>query len=624
MLMKNKFSASKYFKDIESSGTLRFITCGSVDDGKSTIIGRLLLESKSVFEDQLAAVQFESLRYGTQGENPDLALLVDGLQSEREQGITIDVAYRFFSSKKRRYIVADTPGHKQYTRNMATGASNAHVAIILVDARKGILEQTSRHTRIVAMMGIKHVVLAINKMDLVEYSEHTFKEIVESFLTKYQSLGFQSVESIPVSGLVGDNLFSKSKNTPWFMGKSLIDYLDSIDIGEPTTDSDCRMQVQWVNRLQTDFRSYCGTVEKGNFSVGAEVIISPSSISSKIKAIYVGGQEVIQVGAGVAAQLVFEDEIDISRGDVISNRSGLPVISDQFCAKLLWMSEHSMQPGRQYRLKLGFKETNASVTEIKYLEDVSTGSQLASKRFDLNDIGNVNIALSERICIEPFNESHRLGCFILIDMLNNQTVAAGMVDYPLRRSSNIHWQPISLDRNFRSLQKGQSSKCIWLTGLSGSGKSTIANMLDQKLSSSGKHVYILDGDNVRHGLNRDLGFTETDRVENVRRVAEVARLFVDAGLIVIVSFISPFRSERQLARSLFDEGDFFEVFVDTSIEECERRDVKGLYAKARSGALANFTGIDSPYEPPVSPEIHVNTESLSAELCADNIYEQII
>lgn len=566
----------------------------------------------------------ESTRYGTQGETPDLALLVDGLQAEREQGITIDVAYRYFSTDQRRYIVADTPGHKQYTRNMATGASTADLAVILIDARKGILEQTSRHSRIVSMMGVKHVVLAVNKMDLVEYSEEIFQKITANYLGSIEELGFSSVQAIPVSGLKGDNIFIESTNMAWYQGPSLIEHLDSVDINSDKSDSLFRMQVQWVNRLEADFRGFCGVVDEGTLAKGAEVVISPSSLLTKVKAIFVGDEEVGEVNAGTAAQLVFDEEIDISRGDVVSDLANRPILSDQFCAKLLWMDDKPMQPGRQYKLKLGYKEVKASVTEIKYLEDVSSGSQLASKSFQLNDIGVVNISVSEKICIEPYGNSRQIGSFILIDLISNQTVAAGMVEHVLRRSTNIHWQRIALDRNFRSSQKAQSAKCVWLTGLSGSGKSTIANIVDKKLSSSGKHVYILDGDNVRHGLNRDLGFTETDRVENVRRVAEVAKLFVDAGLIVIVSFISPFRSERDLARTLFDDDDFVEVFVDTSIEECEKRDIKGLYAKARRGDLLNFTGIDSPYEPPIAPEIHVKTESLSAEECADTIFEKLI
>lgn len=620
----SEFNPSEYFKKVNAAGTLRFITCGSVDDGKSTVIGRLLLDSKNVFEDQLSAIQMESTRYGTQGETPDLALLVDGLQAEREQGITIDVAYRYFSTDKRRYIVADTPGHKQYTRNMATGASTADLAVILIDARKGILEQTSRHSRIVSMMGVKHVVLAVNKMDLVEYSENIFLEITTNYLASIEEMGFSSVEAIPVSGLKGDNIFVESENMAWYEGPTLIEHLDTVDIHSDESASPFRMQVQWVNRLDTDFRGFCGVVDKGTLVKGAEVVISPSSIQTKVKTIFLGDKEVDEVSAGSAAQLVFDEEIDISRGDVVSSLANRPILSDQFCAKLLWTDDKPMQPGRQYKLKLGYKEVKASITEIKYLEDVSSGSQLATKNFQLNDIGMVNISVSEKINIEPYSNSRQIGSFILVDLVSNQTVAAGMVEHVLRRSTNIHWQRIAIGRGFRSLQKSQTSKCVWLTGLSGAGKSTIANIVDQKLSSIGKHVYILDGDNVRHGLNRDLGFTETDRVENVRRVSEVAKLFVDAGLIVIVSFISPFRSERKLARSLFDDGDFIEVFVDTSIDECEKRDIKGLYAKARQGDLLNFTGIDSPYEPPVAPEVHVKTEFLSAEECADTIVEKLM
>ena len=614
---------TEYFSKIDTAGVLRFITCGSVDDGKSTVIGRLLFDSRNVFDDQMASIIVESKRYGTQGNEPDLALLVDGLQAEREQGITIDVAYRFFSTDKRRYIVADTPGHKQYTRNMATGASTADLAMILIDSRIGIVEQTRRHARIVKMLGIQKVVAAVNKMDLVDYSQSHYGVIAESFAGFAQSIGIQSVTAIPMSGLRGDNVFSKGENMAWYEGPTLIEYLDEVEITEPLTEDSFQFQVQWVNRPNPDFRGYCGMVSRGTVRVGDPLLVMPANLSASVQELYLGDRAVDSAGAGDAAQIVLSDEIEVGRGDVLSSVKTPAVFSDQFCAKLLWLSESHMQPGRQYHLKLGYKKVTASVSEVKYLEDIDTGVHLAAKSLKLNDIALVNISLNEKINFEPYAANRSLGAFILIDSVTNQTIGSGMVEYPLRRASNLSWQDMTIDRELRASQKNQSPKCFWLTGLSGSGKSTIANVLDQKLSAAGKHVFILDGDNVRHGLNKDLGFTETDRVENVRRIAEVAKLMADAGLIVIVSFISPFRSEREMAKRLFLPDEFLEVFVDTSLEECQNRDVKGLYAKAREGKLLNFTGIDSPYEAPTSPDIHLRTELNSPEECAELIMQNL-
>jgi bifunctional enzyme CysN/CysC len=593
--------------------TLRFITCGSVDDGKSTLIGRLLYESKAIFDDQLQALAKDSKQYGTQGEALDLALLVDGLQAEREQGITIDVAYRFFATDKRKYIVADTPGHEQYTRNMATGASTAQLAIILVDARKGILTQTRRHSRIVSMMGIRHLVLAVNKMDLVDYDEAVFHAIVSDYQAFAQDLGIHHLTSIPVSGLAGDNIFTHSHAMPWYRGKSLIDYLDTLAVDKIERDTGFRLPVQWVNRPNLDFRGYCGTVVAGSINQGDVIRVLPSGVQTTVKSIIAGFNEVAHTQAGQAITLTLTDEVDISRGDVIVAADAPCEVADQFEAKLLWMSEQSLMPGRQYLLKLASKEVTATITDIKYLQDVNTGAHLAAKYLELNGIATVNLSTSASVVFEPYAVNRQLGGFILIDKLTFETVAAGMIDYALRRASNIHWQALELNKQVRAAQKHQTPRCIWFTGLSGSGKSTLANMLEKSLHAQGKHTYLLDGDNVRHGLNRDLGFTEEDRVENIRRVAEVARLMVDAGLMVLVSFISPFRSERQMARELFEQGEFVEVFVDTPLAECERRDVKGLYAKARAGKLKNFTGIDSPYEAPEHAEVHLNNSDASLE-----------
>jgi bifunctional enzyme CysN/CysC len=599
--------------------TLRFITCGSVDDGKSTLIGRLLHESKSIFDDQLAALENDSRQYGTQGDHIDFALLVDGLQAEREQGITIDVAYRFFATEKRRFIVADTPGHEQYTRNMATGASTADLAIILIDARKGVLTQTRRHSRIVAMMGIRHIVLAVNKMDLVGFSESTFDGIVTDFSHFAEASRFLTVQAIPLSALEGDNVVVPSSRIFWYAGPTLLSYLDSVETVATETSQAFRMPVQWVNRPNLDFRGFCGRVAQGNLRPGDPVRILPSGVASRIKEIVVwqGTLENARVGESVTVTLA--DEVDVSRGDMIVSADDPPQVSDQFEAHLLWMSDHPLLAGRPYLLKLHTKEVTATVSSIKYREDVNSGAHLAARSLGVNEIGVVNISLNQAVVFEPYSVNRTLGGFILIDKLTLETVGAGMIDFALRRATNIHWQALEVNREARARLKSQNPCCIWFTGLSGSGKSTIANLVEKRLHAEGRHTFILDGDNVRHGLNRDLGFTEPDRVENIRRISEVARLMVDAGLIVLVSFISPFRSERNMARELFSDGEFIEVFVDTSLEECERRDPKGLYAKVRRGELKNFTGIDSIYEPPEKAEVHLKSGIESPEVCMERV-----
>jgi bifunctional enzyme CysN/CysC len=600
--------------------TLRFITCGSVDDGKSTLIGRLLYETKLIFEDQLEALKADSRKFGTQGERLDFALLVDGLQAEREQGITIDVAYRFFATSKRRFIVADTPGHEQYTRNMATGASTAHAAVLLVDARKGVLVQTKRHSRIISMLGIRHVALAVNKMDLVGWSRFTFDEIELNYRRFAQDLGFETITAIPLSALEGQNVVERrSAEMPWFEGASLLDWLETVPVQAHESNQAFAMPVQWVNRPNHDFRGFSGRIGSGSVRPGNRVRISPSGVESRVKEIIVGKATAIQVSAGQSVTLVLEDEVDASRGDVIAAASHPIESADQFEADLIWMSEHPLLPGRPYAALIHSKTAGISITDIKYRLDINTGAHLATKALGLNEIATVNVSFDRPVPFAPYHENKRLGAFIVIDKLTNETVGAGMIHFALRRAVNVHWQAIEVTKVARAELKHQQARCIWFTGLSGSGKSTIANLLEKRLHADGKHTYILDGDNVRHGLNRDLGFTEADRVENIRRVGEVAKLFVDAGLIVIVAFISPYRAEREFARGLFAPGEFVEVFVDTPFEECERRDVKGLYAKARRGELKNFTGIDSEYEPPKAPEIHLRTLGLNPEHCVEQI-----
>ena len=598
---------------------LRFITCGSVDDGKSTLIGRLLFEANCVFDDQMQALESDSKKFGTQGERTDLALLVDGLQAEREQGITIDVAYRFFATAQRKFVVADTPGHEQYTRNMATGASTAQLAVLLVDARKGVLTQTRRHSRIVAMMGVRHVVLAINKMDLVGFEPAVFARIDADYRAFAADLGFASIQAIPLSALEGDNVLVASTHTPWYSGPTLMTYLNQIEVGAPEQAAPFRMPVQWVNRPNADFRGFCGRIAQGEVRPGDCVKVLPSGVVTQVKAIVVWQGERDRAVAADSITLTLTHEVALGRGDVLVAADDAPEVADQFEARLLWMSELALLPGRSYWLKLHTQEVSASVTDIKYREDIDSGKHLAAKSLGLNEIALVNLSLAQPVVFEPYAQNRTLGGFVLIDKLSFETVAAGMISFALRRAANIHWQALTVDRVARAASLQQTPRCIWFTGLSGSGKSTIANLLEKRLHAQGRHTYILDGDNLRHGLNRDLGFTEADRVENIRRVAEVARLMVDAGLLVLVSFISPFRAERELARSLFAPGEFVEVFVDASLAECERRDPKGLYAKARRGELKNFTGIDSPYEPPLAPDVHLHSDGADSQALAEQL-----
>jgi len=598
---------------------LRFLTCGSVDDGKSTLIGRLLLESKQVFEDQLTALAKDSTRYGTQGEAMDLALLVDGLLAEREQSITIDVAYSFFSTPRRRFVVADTPGHEQYTRNMATGASTSELAVLVVNASKGLQTQTHRHAKIVALLGIRHLVMAVNKMDLVEWDEAVFFQIVQEFQPLVSALAFDSFQPIPVSALYGDNITERSSAMPWYMGPSLLNCLEEIDVTHNTLDMKFRMPVQWVNRPSQDFRGYCGRVASGEVTVGDRVRVLPGGMETKVRSIVVWQAERLTASAGDSITICLEDEIDVTRGNMIVSASDPAELSDQFEARVLCLSEQPLVKGHSYLFHLHTCKAVATITAIKYQVDVKLGTRLAARSLGLNDIGVVNLSIDRPVPFEPYDRCRRLGSFILVDRHSNQTLGAGMIDFPLRRAANIHWQAMDINKGARARQKLQKPVCLWFTGLPASGKSTIANLLEKRMFEVGWHTYILDGDNVRHGLNRDLGFSEADRVENIRRVTEVARLLVDAGLVVIVSFISPYRAEREIARSRFEPGEFLEVFVDAPLEECERRDPKGLYAKARRGELINFTGIDSDYEPPEAPDIRLDTVIQSAEECVDRI-----
>jgi bifunctional enzyme CysN/CysC len=600
--------------------TLRFITCGSVDDGKSTLIGRLLYETKLIFEDQLEALEADPKKFGTQGDRLDFALLVDGLQAEREQKITIDVAYRFFTTPRRRFIVADTPGHEQYTRNMATGASTAQAAVLLIDARRGVLTQTRRHSRIISMLGIRQVALAVNKMDLVAWSQQVFDEIELSYRRFAQDLSFETITAIPMCALEGHNVVDSGHAAmPWYEGASLLQWLETIETDQGESAKPFAMAVQWVNRPNSDFRGFSGRVASGSAKPGDSVRIAPSGAISRIKELVLWHDGTTSANAGRSVTLVLEDEVDASRGDVIAAASHPVESADQFEADVLWMSEHAMLPGRPYAALIHTKAANVTITHIKHRLDINTGAFLAAKTLALNEIATVNLSFDRLVPFAPYAENKRLGAFIIIDKLTNETVGAGMIHFALRRAVNVHWQALEVTKAARAELKRQQARCLWFTGLSGSGKSTIANLLEKRLHAEGKHTYILDGDNVRHGLNRDLGFTEADRVENIRRVGEVARLLVDAGLIVVVAFISPFRAERQLARSLFEPGEFIEVFVDTPLEECERRDVKGLYAKARRGELKNFTGIDSEYEPPTDPEIHLRTVERTPESSVDQI-----
>jgi bifunctional enzyme CysN/CysC len=607
-------AVATYLQQHESRSLLRFITCGSVDDGKSTLIGRLLHDTRALFDDQLAALAADSRRHGTQGENIDFALLVDGLSAEREQGITIDVAYRFFSTCQRKFIVADCPGHEQYTRNMATGASTADLAVVLVDARKGLLTQTRRHSYIVSLFGIRHVLLAVNKMDLVGYDQSVFDEIVAGYRELTTQLGIDHVQPVALSALTGDNVLQRSSAMPWYHGPTLLQHLESVDVAHADrSDVGLRLPVQWVCRPDQDFRGFAGTIAAGVAKPGDNVIVLPSGRRSRIARIVTADGDLDRAVAGQAITLTLAEELDISRGDVVASANHPPQVADQFAAHVLWLGEQPLFPGRPYWLKIGANTVSASVTEIKHKIDVNTQEHLAAKHLELNEVAYCNLHLDRQIPFEAYADNRELGGFILIDRQTNATVAAGTLDFALRRAGNIHWQHVDVDKRVRARLKAQQPRCIWFTGLSGSGKSTIANLVEKRLLAMGHHTYLLDGDNVRHGLNKDLGFTDEDRVENIRRVAEVARLMVDAGLIVLVSFISPFRAERRMAREMFEEGEFVEVFVDTPLVIAEERDVKGLYAKARAGTISNFTGIQSAYEVPQSAEIHLDTTAIQSE-----------
>ena len=607
----------------ERKTLLRVLTCGSVDDGKSTLIGRLLYDTKLIFDDQLKALEKDSRKHGTTGDDIDFALLVDGLEAEREQGITIDVAYRFFTTNKRKFIVADTPGHEQYTRNMATGASNSDLAIILIDARKGVLTQTRRHAFICSLLGIKHVVLAINKIDLVDFSEEVFATIDREFREFAKQLAFQNIVSLPISARYGDNVIDKSERTKWYRGPALLSHLETVDVETALAAKPFRLPVQWVNRPNLDFRGFAGTIVSGSIRAGDQVSVARSGRASKVTRIVTADGDLQLASAGDAVTLTLADEIDISRGDVLVPPSERPEVSDQFAAHLLWMSEDELLPGRQYLLKIGTKTVPASVTELKHKIDVNNLDHHAAKTLQLNEVGFGNLSTTEPIAFDPYTDNRDTGAFIVIDRFTNGTVGAGMIEFGLRRATNVHWQALDVNKEARAKLKGQSPAIMWFTGLSGSGKSTIANIVEQKLLAMGRHTYMLDGDNVRHGLNRDLGFTDADRVENIRRVAEAARLFVDAGLIVLVSFISPFRSERRTARELVKPGEFLEVFVDAPLEVCMARDPKGLYKRAQAGEIKHFTGISSPYEAPEHPEIHLETATMSPEDAADRVIDQI-
>jgi bifunctional enzyme CysN/CysC len=613
-----------YLQQHETKSLLRFITCGSVDDGKSTLIGRLLHDTKLLLDDQVAALEADSRRHGTQGDDIDFALLVDGLAAEREQGITIDVAYRFFGTDKRKFIVADCPGHEQYTRNMATGASTADLAVVLVDARKGLLTQTRRHSYIVSLLGIKHVLLAVNKMDLVDYDEAVFNDIVAGYRELASVLGIANVTCIPLSALKGDNMLERSAATPWYGGETLLEHLENVQVERDIHDIGFRMPVQWVCRPDQDFRGFAGTIVAGSVAPGTEIAVLPSGRRSKVVRIVTADGDLARAGAGQAVTLTLADEIDASRGDVIATANNPPEVADQFAAHLLWLGEQQLLPGRPYWLKIGARTVGATVTEIKHKVDVNTQEELAAKSLELNEVAYCNLYLDQPVPFEAYADNHALGAFILIDRQSNATVAAGTLDFALRRAGNIHWQHMEVGKAARARIKHQQPRCVWLTGLSGSGKSTIANLVEKKLLAMGQHTYLLDGDNVRHGLNKDLGFTDEDRVENIRRVAEVARLMVDAGLIVLVSFISPFRAERRMAREMFAEGEFIEVFVDTPIEVAEQRDVKGLYAKARAGEITNFTGIDSPYEVPEHADLVLHSVQDAPETLAEQLVQRLL
>ena len=612
-----------YLAKHQAKSLLRFITCGSVDDGKSTLIGRLLYDSKMIFEDQLAALEADSKAVGTQGGEIDFALLVDGLQAEREQGITIDVAYRFFSTDKRKFIVADTPGHEQYTRNMITGASTADVAVILIDARKGVLTQTRRHSRLVSLIGIRKVVLAVNKMDMMGFDPAVFDAIVADYSTFAANLGFEEIKAIPVSGLRGDNVTTRSDNTPWYEGPALLEHLDTVEVDEASDAAPFRLPVQWVNRPNLDFRGFSGLIAAGTVRPGMRVRVLPSGKEARVERIVTYDGDLAEASADQAVTLTLDTEIDISRGDLIVGADSPSEVGDRFEADIVWMSDQPLDPARGYLLKIGARTAPVRISQPSYVIDVDTGAEGPATTLTLNAIGSAEIALDQPIGFDPYAKNRDTGGFLVIDRVSNATVAAGMLKRPLREARNVHWQSLDVTKASRAALKTQNPAVVWFTGLSGAGKSTIANLLEKRLHGQGRHTYVLDGDNLRHGLNGDLGFSDKDRVENIRRVAEVARLMADAGLIVLVSFISPFRADRALARGLMPAGDFIEVHVDTPLAIAEDRDVKGLYKKARAGELKNFTGVDSPYEAPLHPELRVDTVAMSAEQAAEWIFEAL-
>ena len=602
---------------------MRFLTCGSVDDGKSTLIGRLLFDSAQVYDDQLKSAERDSKRPGVAAAPLDLALLVDGLQAEREQKITIDVAYRYFSTPRRKFIVADTPGHVQYTRNMATGASNCDFAVLLVDARNGVLTQTRRHACIVSLLGIRKVALAVNKMDLVEFDQARFDAITDDFMSFAAPLGFEAVTAIPVSALKGDNVMRPSPAMHWYHGPTLLGHLETVDVTPEEKEEPFRFPVQWVNRPHLDFRGYAGTVASGSVKPGAEVVIQPSGRRVHVARIVTADGDLDVAHRGDAITLTFAEEVDVSRGDIIAAPEAAPALADQIAARVVWFDEEPMLPGRAYVIKCGYQTATATISSLKYKLNVDNLDHVAGKTLELNEVGSCNLSVSRPLVFDPYGDNAETGSFILIDRFTNATVAAGMIEFGLRRATNIQWQELSIDKGARAGLKGQKPCVLWFTGLSGSGKSTIANLLEKRLHAIGRHTYVLDGDNVRHGLNKDLGFTDADRVENIRRVAETAKLFVEAGLIVMVSFISPFRSERRMARELFQDGEFIEVFVDTPLEVCEARDPKGLYRKARAGLITHFTGIDSDYEVPDEPELALKTKDTNAELLTDAVLDEL-
>lgn len=614
-----------YLEQHQHKSLLRFITCGSVDDGKSTLIGRLLYDSKMIFEDQLASLEADSKRVGTQGQEIDFALLVDGLAAEREQGITIDVAYRFFATEKRKFIVADTPGHEQYTRNMITGASTADLAVILIDARKGVLVQTRRHSYLAHLIGVKNIVLAINKMDLIDYDQDRYEVILADYTAFAASIGITDFIAMPISGFKGDNITTRSTQMPWYSGPTLIDHLETVELDVTSAASKAfRMPVQWVNRPNLDFRGFSGLIASGQVKRGDAIRVLPSGKTSTVSRIVTMDGDLESATTGQSVTICLADEVDCSRGDVLSVADTPPEVADQFEATMVWMDDEAMTPGRAYWLKLGAQTVSASVNAPKYQINVNTMEQLAAKTFELNAIGVATLRTDKPIVFEAYEDNHTLGGFILIDKISNATVAAGMLKFSLRRAQNVHWQALDVSREAHANLKNQKPAVFWFTGLSGSGKSTIANLVEKKLFRMNRHTFLLDGDNVRHGLNKDLGFTDTDRIENIRRVGEVAKLMADAGLIVITAFISPFRAERQMVRDMLPDGEFIEVFIDTPLAEAEARDVKGLYKKARAGQLKNFTGIDSPYEAPSAAEIRIDTTAMTPEAAADLIVEAIV